>query len=431
MTETLRNAAATNPDWGTRAPTTVATDRYTTVEFAEREDTCLWPHVWQMACPLGQIPQPGDFLEYEIGTRSYLVVRQSAGVVKVFHNACLHRGARLKRDCGSSPNITCSIHAWCWNLDGSLHHVVAPEDFPGLDPDSLALPECQVALWAGFVWINPDPTAMSFSEFIAPIEAQLAPYQLDEIEVRFHWAMPVDCNWKAVLDLFEEAYHVPSVHPQVLPYLDDVTTDYALFGVHSRMIMQVGQPSGWVQGCYDEDDAVRGMLEEALELGLVSEEQRPLLDQLLGNALPEGMTAREFLTMMFKAQYAERLPHITDAQWMEEWQFTVFPNTILNCSPSSVLVMRARPLGNDPDRSIFEILSLAQPAGGTAAPAAPRQWIPDPDTHPFPTVIAQDITNLPKIQAGMRMRPFLRFSGYQEMRLANRHRVIDEYLAQG
>ena len=35
----------------------------------------LWPRVWQMACRLEEIPQPRDFVEYEILDQSIIVLR--------------------------------------------------------------------------------------------------------------------------------------------------------------------------------------------------------------------------------------------------------------------------------------------------------------------------------------------------------------------
>src|SRR5882724_6566963 len=124
MVDVRRTETVTNLEWGRRPSSQVDAARYTAVEFADREKAALWPRVWQMACPLAHIPEPGDFVEYEVTDRSYLVLRQEDGTVRAFLNACLHRGAKLKGGCGAVKNITCSIHAWCWNLDGSLHHVV-------------------------------------------------------------------------------------------------------------------------------------------------------------------------------------------------------------------------------------------------------------------------------------------------------------------
>ena len=40
--------------------------RYYDPEFYAMENELLWPRVWQMACYLGEIPNPGDYVTYEI-----------------------------------------------------------------------------------------------------------------------------------------------------------------------------------------------------------------------------------------------------------------------------------------------------------------------------------------------------------------------------
>ena len=48
-----------------------------------------------MACRLEEIPEPGDFVEYEILDQSVVVVRGDDGEVRAFQNACRHRGVKV------------------------------------------------------------------------------------------------------------------------------------------------------------------------------------------------------------------------------------------------------------------------------------------------------------------------------------------------
>ena len=43
-------------------PLRVPKQRYFDRAFFELENEKLWPHVWQMACRLEEIPGPGDFV---------------------------------------------------------------------------------------------------------------------------------------------------------------------------------------------------------------------------------------------------------------------------------------------------------------------------------------------------------------------------------
>ncbi len=44
----------------------VPRERYFDRGFFELEKKLLWPKVWQMACRLEEIPEPNDFVEYEV-----------------------------------------------------------------------------------------------------------------------------------------------------------------------------------------------------------------------------------------------------------------------------------------------------------------------------------------------------------------------------
>ena len=85
-----------------RAPTPdleyvpIPKERYTTAEFARREWEGMWTKVWLMAGRESDIPEPGDYFTYEIGTESILVIRQHAGSIGARYNVCMHRGNRLR-----------------------------------------------------------------------------------------------------------------------------------------------------------------------------------------------------------------------------------------------------------------------------------------------------------------------------------------------
>src|SRR3990170_6342890 len=76
-------------------PLHVPRERYYDRDFFELEKEYLWPRVWQMACRLEEIPEPGDFVEYEILDQSIIVVRTDDMGVVAMQNACRHRGVKV------------------------------------------------------------------------------------------------------------------------------------------------------------------------------------------------------------------------------------------------------------------------------------------------------------------------------------------------
>src|SRR5580704_6271803 len=105
-------------------------ERYYDADFFELEKKLFWPRVWQMACRLEEIPNPGDYAEYEILDQSIVVVRGEDMQVRAYYNACKHRGVKLIQGHGStSTGFTCSFHGWCYGLDGANTFVFRPNLF--------------------------------------------------------------------------------------------------------------------------------------------------------------------------------------------------------------------------------------------------------------------------------------------------------------
>jgi len=65
-----------------------------------------------------------------MGRQPVVVIRNNAGQVNAFLNACSHKGATLCRtQTGSKPNgFACQYHDWCFDLDGQLQYVPRREE---------------------------------------------------------------------------------------------------------------------------------------------------------------------------------------------------------------------------------------------------------------------------------------------------------------
>ena len=132
--------------------------------------------MWQFACRVEHIPEPGDYIVYEIADLSFVVIRTDTGEIKAYPNACLHRGRRLKDHDGHCSELRCPFHGFAWALDGELADVPASWDFPHVAAradDDFHLPECKVGTWAGFVFINPDPDAEPLDDFLGDLRRAL------------------------------------------------------------------------------------------------------------------------------------------------------------------------------------------------------------------------------------------------------------------
>src|SRR5690349_13880063 len=153
--------------WAVQSVDRIPKQRYFDPEFFATEAELFWPRVWQMACRLEEIPQPGDVVEYEILDQSIIVVRTGDLAVHAHHNVCRHRAVKLVEGQTSCPSgFVCSFHGWCFGLDGANTYVEQPEMFQpdNLAPQDLSLVPVRCEVWGGCAWINLDDNAAPLRE---------------------------------------------------------------------------------------------------------------------------------------------------------------------------------------------------------------------------------------------------------------------------
>ena len=374
-------------------------ERYISREWHRREVDQLWSRVWQFACREDHIPEPGDYIVYDIAELSFLVVRQSDGSIKAFPNACLHRGRQLKEYDGHCSEIRCAFHGFAWDLSGNLADVPAAWDFPHVDqrPDDFTLPECSVDTWAGFVFINPDPNAAPLADHLGEIVEQFEVWDLGNRCVEAHVSRIINANWKIAQEAFCEAYHVNATHPQILTYLGDVNSQVDVWDRCSRVITPGGTISPLLDYEVSEQDMLRGMLDVRVD------QDAPL-------TLEEGQTARAVAAEMSRDRWrpiaGDMVDQMSDAEMMDSIDYTVFPN-MHPWGAFNRITYRFRPNGDDHRSSIMEVFFLSPFTGERPPPAKEHRlgvddpWTDAPELGMLAKVFEQDVFNMAKVQKGL------------------------------
>src|SRR4029078_7604182 len=135
-------------------------------------------------------------------------------------------------------------------------------------PDGLALRSVRVDRFGGFVFVNLDRDAKPLLGFLDPPPTLLAPYHLERMRLRSYRTTIIDANWKAVVDAFNEGYHVQGLHPQILPWTDDVSIEYEQLGTHAhygrlpgaRRALRPSPRLGLAPDEYDEGEILAGLV---------------------------------------------------------------------------------------------------------------------------------------------------------------------------
>lgn len=412
--------------------------RYTSGAFAALELERLWGRVWQVACREEEIAEVGDFCEYVVGRQSVLVVRAAPERIEAFSNTCLHRGTRLAEGTGHFDGgaIRCRYHAWCYALDGRLTEVVDREEF-GPIPEGTCLDRVSSDRWGGFVWITLDDTSPPLLEYLEPLPSLLAPYHLEQMRIRSYVSTVLPANWKAVVDAFNEGYHVQGTHPQILPWTDDVNLAYEPLGIHAhygrlpnaRRALRPSPRLGLAEGEYDEGEILASLVSG---LGsLFSDDDRAVVEKIRAEpASGEDMLARyQTERRRLLAERGVPVDGFDDDQLTSADDVYVFPNIVGPVYPGSAIVFRVRPDGGDPDRAVKDTWFLQWPTDDLDPARARRRFFADWTERDWGIITNQDYANMAHVQAGMKSRgPGLRLNSRQEANLLHMHRTIDRYL---
>lgn len=393
--------------------------RYTSSDFARREWERMWKRVWLIAGWEGDVRAPGSYLTYDIGPESILVTRGDDGLLRAFHNVCLHRGNRLRHHrVGHAESFVCGYHGWDWGRDGALRVIVDPESFPrGVPPACRRLRDVRCEAWGGFVWIALGDDAPPLAEYLGRLRDVLAPYRPEAHTLTRDVTLEIACNWKALIDNGNETYHLHRVHPELLDLVDDYDVGPELLGRHSRFRVRFGSPS---RRC-DDREAIGPSLEGILrKAGLAPEPFAGKIEQARG-ALIGAMQAR-------LQRDGIDFPDLAPEQLVDNEHVHVFPNAMFNVIVPGFWLFRARPHPTDPGRMFFDFQEYERLPAGAGSVARPEHQSALAGEIAIDSVLDQDTRILPSVQDGMRSMGFEHLIlGEQEGRIRHMHDVLGSY----
>jgi phenylpropionate dioxygenase-like ring-hydroxylating dioxygenase large terminal subunit len=390
-----------------------------------------------MACRQEEVPNPGDYYEYVIGTQSFLVVRGDDGVLRAFHNSCRHRATILKVGMGNAQDLTCSFHSWCYSLRGALVSIPDRHLFPRVTDEGYRLREVGCDVWAGFVFVNPDPERAKrtpLREFLGRVADDVDVYHMERYRASMHASIPLDCNWKVAIEAFIEAYHVSFTHPQILSYLDDVNTVLEVFGDHSRMIVPYGVPSMRLEHV-DEAEIYESYFTKSATSFRHEQSTRlpPELFDEDGNWLPD-ISIREYMIAHHERLGQESghdYSRLTREQLVDDYDYHIFPGFKFNSHAGAALGFRARPHPSDPNKCTFDVYKLIWPNENEPTPDPAPMVEVDISHQSMGLVLDQDFSNVAKVQRGLHdsTMEYVTF-GSPEVRITHFHNVIRRMIAE-
>jgi len=322
-----------------KEPKTVAlpVEQYFSEEAFEAEKQAVWRQSWLLAGRASDIPNPGDFVvfELEVLETSVLIVRGKDHEVRAFYNACLHQGARLSYECkGSASRLRCSFHGWIYDFEGRLASVPFKELFPGLEIDQMRLRQVHADTWGGFVFVHlAEKPRCSLQEYLQPLPDELARY-LEAEDWKWHSGYQglFKANWKIFVDNQCEGHHANFLHARSIGGYFQVEDIPHTVYPDSPSIMskiEVSRPASSSTGSVKQTE-VSKLAAKFSKHGMWIEK--------------DGSTA------------AERFPGAINTKRSERWVFdlyVVFPNVVFLFEDDQFVVQRIWPLG--PNLTTWEL----------------------------------------------------------------------------
>ncbi|MFT5204459.1 MAG: Rieske 2Fe-2S family protein [Candidatus Aldehydirespiratoraceae bacterium] len=399
-------------------------ERYYDPDFFQMEAELLWPRVWQMACRLEEIPNPHDVVEYEILDQSVIVCRTEDMGVRAFENACRHRGVKLvegRSDCESG--FVCPFHGWCYGADGTNVRVTQPRSFSAenLAPADINLRSVRCEIWGGCAWINFDDDAPPLRQSLEPAATILDHWKVDSLRAEWWTSIRLPVNWKLAQEAFVEQYHVIETHPQLV--------------IPDRFKPRNGtfDPKTFIDGelkyLHTMSEGMAGMV-HANDVAIAEQMRDITLSDDADEAMATWHQSFNDAVVKWHTDAGSDIPDLNDleARGVNEPMGYCFPHYFVLPMYSSASSYRFRPLG--PEETLMEIWSMTRfPEGEEPEPPTPPTPI-ECDDPALPPIPAQDFSNLPRQQQGLRTRAFeyMRLAKETEGHISNFHRTIDGYL---
>lgn len=440
---------------------TYPTEAFLSRDYLEDEKKLLWPKIWQMVERETDLPNPGDWLTYNVADESIVVLRKDDGSLKAFHNVCPHRGRQLVSTPDMLPDrihdvrgnnrksFVCGFHGWTFDQDGNNVYILDPQDWHHeLTPEMTCLSEVKVDTWGGFIYVNLDLNAAPLKEWMGRAGEILDHFELAKMRYKWRqWAI-YSCNWKTAIEAFLEPYHVAGTHTQLLAY----GSYYAFskqYGLHSVSgfdtrdeHLQMSESGGATRAGKGDDARVSTyeLIRENYETVNYSASTETLVNAAsrLADELPEGTPASEVIAHWMKSAKADDAargvtwPEIPPEVMKEAGlAWALWPNQNILHGVTFALCYRVRPYGDDPDKCIFESYALERFPEGEVPET---EWVyAEPTAENWGSVLAQDFSNMEFVHKGMKSSGFRGPlpNPHQEQKVINLHRNLAHFMGRG
>lgn len=199
---------------------------YTDGDIYEAEQKAVFAATWAGLSFASYVPEPGDAMPISFCGTPLMIVRGKDDQVRVFLNACRHRGMVLLEEKRKIEGaLRCPYHSWCYDLTGRLRatpHVGGPgqNSHADIKRDELGLVEVRSRVWRDVIFVNLDWQAPEFEDYAGTLLERWKEFE----QPMYHggpdssFKLNLKTNWKLAVENYCESYHLPWIHPGLNAY---------------------------------------------------------------------------------------------------------------------------------------------------------------------------------------------------------------------
>ena len=209
--EQLKNCVKNNNESSSIPPLCYSNDK-----ILEIEKNLLFKKQWICIGHIKYLKKPGDYFTKLISDIPIIVIRDKLLQIRVFLNVCRHRSARLLEGKGNTSGIVCPFHSWAYNLEGKLKGAPNMNEAKNFHKEEFGLKEFQSEERLGLCFVSFDKSNQKLDDQIDNFEVIHSKWPMENLISTRQRTFTVNCNWKAFLEVFNEYYHLPFVHPETI-----------------------------------------------------------------------------------------------------------------------------------------------------------------------------------------------------------------------
>lgn len=209
--EQLKNCVKNHNESSSIPPICYANDK-----ILDIEKNILFKKQWICLGHIKYLKKPGDYFTKLISDIPVIVIRDKSLKIRVFLNVCRHRSAKLIEGEGNTSRIVCPFHSWAYNLEGKLKGAPNMSEAKNFHKEEFGLKEFQSEERLGLCFVSFDKNNQKLDDQMDNFEFIHSKWPMENLISTRQRTFTVNCNWKAFLEVFNEYYHLPFVHPETI-----------------------------------------------------------------------------------------------------------------------------------------------------------------------------------------------------------------------